>query len=192
MLGQEQHIIADGFSISDFLYPRNKEYGIKESYEQGGIELYNPKYGLQDYIWKAWIENDTVFIKRDDLDNAVEFLKDKNISEIDLTFDQNMNPCLAYVADNIPKLYFYDTAKAVYVTMTFKDIKNPKISLDDKRDFNISQSNIVFAYMRDNNLYIRLQRDRFGVEYLLKSFDDDKTLYRIGMGVNNRFLFCLY
>lgn len=192
MLSNNQTIITDGIAISDFLYPRSKEYKLTESYERGGIELYNPKYGLQDYIWKAWIENDTVFIKRDDLDNAVEFLKDKNISEIDLSFDQNMNPHIAYVADNIPKLYFYDTAQAVYVTMSFDNIKNPKISLDDKRDFSISQSNIVFAYMRDNNLYIRLQRDRFGVEYLLKSFDDDTTLYRIGMGVNNRFLFCLY
>lgn len=198
MLGKIQQIITDNNSISDFLFPRNKEYEINESYEKGGVALYNPKQGLNTHVWYAWTEfnkktNDsTIFIKRDDLTDKVAFLTDKNVSEIDLTFDQNMNPCLVYVADNVPKLYFYDTQLGEYTTIILHGIQQPRISLDDKRAFNIPQSNIVLAYMRDKSLYMRLQQDRFGVEYHLKTFDDNKVLHRVGMGKFNRFLFALY
>lgn len=198
MLGKIQQIITDNNSISDFLFPRNKEYEINESYEKGGVALYDPTQGLDNYVWHSWVEanketgDSTIFIKRDDLTDKVAFLTDKKISEIDLTFDQNMNPCLVYVADNVPKLYFYDTQLGEYTTIILHDIQQPRISLDDKRAFNISQSNIVLAYMRDKSLYMRLQQDRFGIEYHLKTFDDTKILHRIGMGKSNRFLFALY
>lgn len=36
---------------------------------------------------------------------VTEILKAPKITEIDLTFDQNMRPCVAFVSDSIPKLY---------------------------------------------------------------------------------------
>lgn len=197
MLSNNQTIITDGIAISDFLFPRSKEYRPNESYEKGGVALFDPTQGLMGYVWYAWVElnkdtgDSTIFIKRNDLsdDKKVAFLTDKKISEIDLTFDQNMNPCLAYVADNVPKLYFYDTKIQDYNTLVFNGIKQPRISLDDKRDFNIAQSNIIFAYMRDKSLYMRLQKDRFTIEYPLKTFECRRILWRIGMGNASRFLF---
>lgn len=197
MLGENQNIITDGLSVSDFLYPRSKEYGVNESYEMGGVELFNPTQGLNTHIWHAWTEfnkengNSIIFIKRDDLadNDKIAFLSDKKISEIDLTFDQNMNPCLVYVSDNTPKLYFYDARLGEYSTIVLQGVQQPKISLDDKRDFSISQSNIVLAYMRGKSLYMRLQKDRFMIEYHLKTFECRRILWRIGMGNASRFLF---
>ena len=120
-----------------------------------------------------------------------EILKAPKITEIDLTFDQNMRPCVAFVSDSIPKLYWYDTKIGDFNIMTFSGILSPRVSLDDKRDFNISNSDIIFAYIKNNGLYYRQQRERFTVEHLLKSYQNNhsKLLWRIGMGINNRFLF---
>ena len=120
-----------------------------------------------------------------------EILKAPKITEIDLTFDQNMRPCVAFVSDSIPKLYWYDTKIGDFNITTFSGILSPRVSLDDKRDFNISNSDIIFAYIKNNGLYYRQQRERFTVEHLLKSYQNNhsKLLWRIGMGINNRFLF---
>jgi hypothetical protein len=68
------------------------------------------------------------------------------------------------------------------------DVITPKCSLDDKRQLQVSRSDIILAYIREGALYARQQRDRFDTEYLLKS-DVGGYLRRIGMNVQQRFQF---
>ena len=100
-----------------------------------------------------------------------------------------MRPCIAYVANGISKLYWYDSSLAMQVIDSYPLIRNPRVSLDDKRRFNVANSDIVFAYQREDKLCYRVQRERFGVEHILATDTKKRLLWRIGMGRNNRFLF---
>ena len=174
---------------TQFLYPRSKSYPLTESWENGGVALFDPSEELTKYVWQAWTDGTTITVKRSDLDTYHVVLMDTNITEIDLTFDQNMRPCIAYVANGISKLYWYDSSLAMQVIDEYPLITSPRVSLDDKRRFNVANSDIVFAYQREDKLCYRVQRERFGVEHILATDTKKRILWRIGMGRKNRFLF---
>lgn len=175
--------------LTPFLYPRSKNYPLTESWDNGGVNLSDPSEPLTKYIWKAWTDGTSIKVKRDDLDDYHVVLIDTNITEVDLTFDQNMKPCIAYVADGISKLYWYDAQQAKQVISEYPDIRNPRVSLDDKRRFNVANSDIIFAYQKGDMLCYRIQRERYSVEHVLETNPKKRLLWRIGMGYNNRFLF---
>ena len=174
---------------TQFLYPRSKSYPLTESWENGGVALSDPSEELTKYVWQAWTDGTTITVKRDDLATETVLITDSNITEVDLTFDQNMRPCIACVANGISKLYWYDSSLAMQVTDNFVGITSPRVSLDDKRRFNVGNSDIIFAYQKDNDLCYRVQRERFGVEHVLATNPKKRLLWRIGMGRKNRFLF---
>ena len=182
-------LLLDEGVTTPFSYPRSKNYPLTESWDNGGVALSDPSEDLTKYVWKAWTDGTSIKIKRDDLDTHHVILMDSDITEIDLTFDQNMRPCITYVANGISKLYWYDTQQAKQVIDDYPLITNPRVSLDDKRRFNVANSDIIFAYLKDNTLCFRIQRERFSVEHVLVIHNKSKLLWRIGMGQNNRFLF---
>ncbi|WP_296193622.1 MULTISPECIES: hypothetical protein [unclassified Psychrobacter] len=189
MLPLPEPLLIDGGVTTPFLYPRSKNYPLTESWDNGGVALSDPSEDLTKYVWQAWTDGTTITVKRDDLDTYHVVLMDTNITEIDLTFDQNMRPCIAYVANGISKLYWYDTQQAKQVIDEYPAIRNPRVSLDDKRRFNVSQSDIIFAYQKGDTLCYRVQRERFTIERVLATNTKKRLLWRIGMGRNNRFLF---
>lgn len=182
-------LLIDEGVITPFNYPRSKNYPLTESWESGGVALSDPSEDLTKYVWKAWTDGTTITVKRDDLDTHIVILSDTNITEVDLTFDQNMRPCIAYVANGISKLYWYDTQQAMQVIDEYPLITNPRVSLDDKRRFNVANSDIIFAYQKGDTLCYRLQRERFTIEHVLATNTKKRILWRIGMGRKNRFLF---
>lgn len=182
-------LLIDGGVTTPFIYPRSKSYPLTESWDNGGVALSDPSQDLTKYVWQAWTDGTTITVKRDDLDTYHVVLMDSNITEIDLTFDQNMRPCIAYVANGISKLYWYDTQQAKQVIDEYPSITNPRVSLDDKRRFNVANSDIIFAYQKGDQLCYRVQRERFTVERVLATNSKRRILWRIGMGRKNRFLF---
>ena len=182
-------LLIDGGVITPFLHPRSKSYPLTESWENGGVALNDSSEDLTKYVWQAWTDGTTITVKRDDLATETVLITDSNITEIDLTFDQNMRPCIAYVANGISKLYWYDSLRAMQVIDSFLGVTSPRVSLDDKRRFNVSNSDIIFAYQKGNDLCYRVQRERFGVEHVLATDTNKRILWRIGMGRKNRFLF---
>lgn len=182
-------LLIDEGVTSLFNYPRSKNYPLTESWDNGGVALSDSSEELTKYVWKAWTDGTTIIVKRDDLDSYHVVLMDSNITEIDLTFDQNMRPCIAYVANGISKLYWYDTQQAMQVIDEYPDIRNPRVSLDDKRRFNVSNSDIILAYQKGDTLCYRIQRERFTTEHILATSPQKRLLWRIGMGQHSRFLF---
>lgn len=121
MLSVNPIIITDLFG--DFLSPRNKHYPLTQSWEMGGVALNDTSQGLDSHVWQACTDGNAVYLKRDDDTVIHTVLHDNNITEIDISFDQNMNVCVAYVSNGKVKLYFYDTQIADYSTVVFNDIK---------------------------------------------------------------------
>ncbi len=173
------------------LSPRSRTYALTESWEQGGVGLSDTGQGLMSHTWRAWTDSKAIYIQRSDLSNdtAKTLLATPNITEIDLTFDQNMRPVLTYVSNDIAKLYWYDTVSQSQVITDFPNVQNPRVSLDDKRSFNTANSDVIFAYINNDQLCCRYQRERYGIEHALHQLPPNAKLGKIGMGTTNRFLF---
>lgn len=173
------------------LAPRSRAYALTESWESGGVGLSDTSQGLASHTWRAWTDSKAVYIQRSDLpkDTSKTLLAAPDITELDLTFDQNMRPVLTYVSGGITKLYWYDTVSQSQVITDFSNAKNPRVSLDDKRSFNTANSDVIFAYINNDQLCCRYQRERYGVEHVLHQLPPKTELVKIGMGTANRFLF---
>lgn len=141
-------------------------------YEDGGIAIQDPSKGLLYQRWRTRLILDKVWV---DAPNTEEFVmfEAPGLTEISLTFDQNMRPALAYVQDGVAKIWWYDSgASAMVITVVGAQATTPRITLDDKRVIatGSNQSNdIILAYVRDGQLCVRQQRERFLVERVLAS-----------------------
>lgn len=93
-----------------------------------------------------------------------------NITEVALSFDQNMNPFVAYMKGAEAWIYWYDgTVPGMVHTMLPAGCTDLRCTLDERRDFAILESDIVLSYLRAENLCVRYQRDRYTVEYILRT-----------------------
>lgn len=187
-VGDEPYLKWDA-DVSEFPYPKSKIYGIRESWDNGGVAIGDTSEELTKYAWQATTDGSNIYVQREGTDNKILVHQDTDINMIDLTFDQNMRPCICYTANHIVKLFWYDAEAEKQVVTTYpNDYRYPKVSLDDKRRFNISNSDIIFMYQKGDSLYFRLQRDRYLIERLLLEDTKHRMLWRIGMGKSYRFL----
>ena len=183
--------IVESTDNDSLLSPRSRAYPLTESWESGGVGLSDTSQGLVSHTWRAWTDSKAIYIQRSDLpkDTSKTLLAAPDITEIDLTFDQNMRPVLTYVSGGIAKLYWYDTVSQSQTITDFPNVQNPRVSLDDKRSFNTANSDVIFAYINNDQLCCRYQRERYGIEHALHQLPPKTQLVKIGMGTANRFLF---
>ena len=179
---------------ASFLPPRNKSQTATKCWELGGIALSDTSEPMQ-YYWYGYVKGKAIYLQRSGVEPIAVLAFAGDVTEMSFSFDQNMRPTIAYVENGVAKLYWYDSSAAKNVVTLYPNITNPRLSLDDKRKFNIGNSDIIFAYVSDHNrLCYRLQRERYGTEHILltdttKSDKDPLKLFNIGMSTANRFLF---
>lgn len=179
-------------SSARFAPPRDKVKSPRESYELGAAELYDTDTPFK-YTWYCYIKSNVVYLEREGKPPVQVLTLTGEITEIDFTFDQSMRPTICYIQDGVTKLNYYDATLSDMTTRVFPNTSNPRLSLDDKRKFNIANSDVIFAYIKDNNLYYRVQRERYDIEHLVEvdrdRFTGEILLEKIGMDINNRFNF---
>lgn len=160
--------------VAGFAFPVKTPGDLLEDWEQAGIGLNDPSQGLQVQLWhlEAKPNDDT-----GDIDCIVDapsivplvLFSGADITEVALAFDQNMNPFVAYMQGGVPKIYWFDP---LIPGMTHTDLpagcRDLRCTLDDKRDFAVSDSDIVLGYINDGNLCARYQSDRYLIEHVLK------------------------
>jgi hypothetical protein len=159
-------------------------------YEMGGTALNDPSNGLLVKLWKIQVVGDDVVISATDVAESTLFTA-SNITEISFTFDQNMNPFVAFVQSGQAKYYWYDPSLSSYQTVSMAStVKYPRVCMDDKRPdmTTLDKNDIILAYINNGNLYYRMQRERFLTERLLASSVTGK-LIKIGMNKGNRLQF---
>lgn len=186
-----QNRISTTLQFWYYLSPDELEPEAAVDYELGGAGLNNPSIGLQVQVWKASLEpipftnNWGVYIEAPTWPKSLLFAEN-NVSEISLAFDQNMHPFIAFVQNGQAKLWWYDpTVPGQVFTTLAVDVGAPKICLDDKRRLQTASSDVILTYTRSGSLYFRQQRDRFLIEYLLKTPAPLQVL-RVGMNGRNR------
>lgn len=159
-------------------------------YEMAGIALNDASQGQRVQVWKLFYLADTAYLQPLSSGDTTTLFVIPGISEIALAFDQNMRPQVAYTLNGELNLRWWDTNANAFVTTNYGAGRNPKMALDDKRETQSSNSDVIFAYLQNNGLYYRQQRDRYTIQRLLRdNIDPTLKLTKIGMGTNNRMIF---
>lgn len=157
-------------------------------YEYGGIALGDVSQGLQAKLWSCFYENGQIKASND-LTTQV-LLAVENVTALSLAFDFNMRPMVAYLANGHCYLWWYDSQAAVQITTDFgPSLSFPQLALDDKRSSQSANADVIFAYIKNNKAYMRIQRERFQIEH---EITPAKRLIQIGMMTNYRFGFAYY
>ena len=145
------------------------------SYHMGPVQLQDPSEGMLVKLWQARIirsGEDELSLKEialfaPGMEEVIRYVHTENIREVSLAFDQNANPYFALVTESgIPFLRWFDPTVESMVNLELDgSIVTPRITLDDVRSFNSSNSDVILAYVRAGLLRYRKQRDRWLTEY---------------------------
>lgn len=173
-------------SPADWLDPDGIVPGsLLVSYERGGIALNDASQGLLVQNWRARYVGSDVLIGADPYSSETTLITELGITELSLAFDQNMQPTLAYMVGSVCKLRWFDPTLPGFVTTTMAaNVRSPFLAMDDKRSAatQLARNDIIFLYMRLNFLCMRVQRDAYDTEYILRTFPgNDVTIVRSGM-----------
>lgn len=162
-------------------------------WERGGIGLNDPSLGLRVQIWKLEVERDQLETSKWNFSlSAPSFPKTvvysaNDVSEAALAFDQNMRPFITFVANGITKMWWYDTSVPGQVTTTLgSGFRSPRCLTDEKRPWHLDISDINLWYVRNSNLCVRYQRDRFLIEYVMRSVGPQAELVSVTMSTGQR------
>lgn len=138
-------------------------------YEEGPIAEQDPSQGPLYQEWRSYIIDNSIWLEADNTPPRMVYESAGELTDISIAFSQNADLHYAYVEDDVAKLFWYDTTTSQFEVMILPaGSRTPKITLDDKRPLQSSNSDIILSYIKaDNGLYYRQQRDRFQVERLL-------------------------
>jgi len=168
-MSMPQNVLSTTPVPSAFIGARALASHERVDYEEGPIAIQDVTQGLQAQRWRMRLINGQFWL---DAPAAPEFIAytAAGASELSFTFDQQGRLVLAYVQDGQPKLYWFDSsAPGFVVTNLPADAVTPKIILDDKRFTQVQISDVILQYVRAGRLKMRMQRDRFLIEYDLSA-----------------------
>lgn len=174
--------LAEKAYVSGFSIPVKSASPVDklQDWEMGGTYIQVPDDGLLVKLWhlKGVKNPDT-----GDIDVILEapggvapgeesrvLFSGFEIEELALAFDQNMNPFVAYVQGVDAKIYWYDPLESDMVFTTLPaGCYDLRCCLDEHRTFAVADSDILLSYIRDGDLCIRYQRERYLDEHVLKA-----------------------
>lgn len=168
---------------------------LLEDFELGSATLNDPTGGLRQTTWRAYTNEKNIYVSKLSGGSPTLVTTTSIIpNEINLAFDSNMRPQIAYVETvdetSVVKFYWYDTAIGGFTTTTYSDIYSPRLCLDDKRDLESAARDILFFYIKKGEtekLCYRQQRDRYTIERELMNVPEYTVkLGRTGMSNINR------
>ena len=157
-------------------------------YERGGIGLSDPSQGLNVQDWRVRVVGSDVLASPSPYTVETTLFSAAGITEVSLSFDQNMRPAVAYMQAGQAKLYWFDSFIAAQTTTTLSSaITSVFLTMDDKRSVatQTNTNDILLFYLKGSQLCYAQQRDRFATERVLATTGAG-TLSRAGMGVTGR------
>ena len=162
--------------------------------ERGGIGLNDPSQGINiiDWTLRYFPATGDMVIESETTPQTILFTL-PDITEIDLTFDGNMNPFVAYVADGDAWFWWYDSdiPGTTHTNLPAGSL-TPRCTLDDKREDLEGASDIILCYVHNGGLRKRIQRERYTVEetlenpFLHPTLGLPAVLVKVGMNKKNR------
>lgn len=178
-------------AVYRFVEPKRRHHNMRVAYAEGGEVIADATKGLTGYTWKAYADiNSRVYVGREDSGNPVYIFQGDDITQVDLTFDQNMRPFIAYVDKGRANYYHFSRATSSYARVplpigwTF-----PRCELDMRDTKDIPNSDIILGYIRGDKLCFGIQRERYLTERVVATDPKKSMLWRVGKTVDGRFAF---
>nr|DAR77629.1 MAG TPA: Tail fiber protein [Bacteriophage sp.] len=174
---------------------------ITESYDFGGVKDGDASQGTNAHIWKCRTDGRQIFIEnlgnkdtRAGAEAAVALpISGTNITEVSFTVDQNARAVVAFVDNRLVKLYLYDNDVGKYTVKPYGTVFSPRVSLDDKREKQVANSDIILSYIEDTTLVARTQREKFQDRIEVQTGVGSAWFLRdTGAARDNTFRFWLY
>lgn len=115
------------------------------------------------------------------------FNEPEPIEQIALTFDQLGRPLVFYrVGDDTLKLYWYDPIAQENVQTELTTGRDPTACFDFPTRTGEQFTDAILFYVRDNQIFMRIQRDRYNIEYLCPAEYEGIKINSAGLRVDNR------
>ena len=175
--------------LGTFLYLGELPYVPLTQHVMGGIALNDPSKGRLYQPWTVTYDGSSILVNPAS-DPVVFTLPAAGVTSVSLAFDNNMGLVIAWTTSTGANLYYYDTPTSSYVTRNFPGIISCRVCVDDPREFYTGNSDVIFGYTIGGNLCYRQQRDRYNVEYVIKT--TTKPLIKMGPSSENRLQFDMY
>lgn len=157
-------------------------------YELGGIGLQDASQGLMAQTWRCWYYRDAsaVMVEAPNTPPTKIFEQDR-LAWLSFCFDQNMRWSAVYTLnDGESYLRWYDSLAGDYaITPLDEGVITPFLTLDDKRAIMLGSSDIVLAYIQNETVYLRVQRERFQVPHVWQE-DIPKDWVIRNFGMSNK------
>lgn len=180
------------FAIANLPKPDTRYSGVFDI-KTGGVELSVSNGSINTRYWMVYQTGSDVVI-RGAIDSStwseptMLFSESSPILDISLSFDNLGRPVVFYQKGTQLILWFYDSQLG---SLTFKTISvnghSPIVNFDYINDTSDINSDIMMYYVVDNTAYMRLQRDRFDIEYPTGIHKPNLKLLKSGMTTDNRF-----
>lgn len=160
-------------------------------YELGGVALNDPSGGLSVQLWTLRkVGSELVVFNEAGAGTGV--ITVPTAERVGLAFDQNMRPMIAYSTPLGGFLYWFDTFLNAFTTTQIPGATYLRITMDERRDVLLNNSDVILAYHVGTSLRYRQQRDRFQTERtLVADLGPNTTLTAVAMNVAYRLQFKL-
>lgn len=172
--------------VKPYIPPYNLPYNPLEQTVLGGIALNDPSQGRMYQNWVIYYDSPYIRIKPEG-GSVVFSLEMANVTAVSLAFDSNMNIAIAYQKNSGSYLYYYNFDVSAFSTLEIAGATSCRAVVDDPRTFYTPDSDIMFGYTLNGNLYYRQQRDKYLIERLIGPADG--ILLKMAPSEGNRLQF---
>lgn len=164
-----------------YLTPDNLNgFPRQADYERGGIALNDTSEGLDYQNWRVSWDRKTGGVRlANDIGFDQEMFVVNQITQLVLSFDLNMNPYFAYTEAGVTWLRWRNAA-GVYSKMLIPSATQPRLTLDDKREENAINADVLLFYLKDKKICMRVQREGFLTEHVMVNDVAGTRLGRVG------------
>lgn len=154
----------------------------KVSYHWGPVQLSDTSQGLLVKLWSLRAEGSSAILSAPGSPTTTLFTRAVDIDNVNLTFDQNGRATVCFEEEGGDAyLWWYDPVPQEPTFWLIPNAVTPRITLDDARQFNIGNSDIILGYVRAGVVRYRRQRDRFLDEFTPMQGDDGPPATATGL-----------
>lgn len=180
---------AGNLHYSAYIPPTGRYRGLLEDFEQGPIDISDPSEGISYQTWSIRYDDDErsptygdFICHAETTGQTVVVHNVPRVRQLGFAFDQNGHVFIAYLQECTAFYYWYDFTVPGFVTVQLPaGTTSVACCVDDHREGQLSQSDIILAYNRSGSLYYVQERERFDTERLLQSSIGGTRINRIGM-----------
>lgn len=172
----------------DFKAPFNRPFHSTYCFLPGGKNIGDPSEGRNSKVWICEIKSTGLWLRReDDASIEVQINSETTPTMVSAAFDANMNPVVAWQIGSTSYIRYFSGVSSSYVVVTRENTTSCKVVVDDVREQNIVDSDIIFAFTTGTDLRYTMQREVYVTERVAGL--TTKKIRRAGMSELNRLQF---